>query len=188
MGYRDVFTLDAGSVPVRDLESGSARLATRMRRTPRAVEVDAAALSNWPAQPVLLDLRANREYRAAHVTGAWWTPRSRLPDVLATLAAEATVVLISDDGLLATLASDDVIDGASQPIRVLHGGQRAWVAAGLPVEEGDGRTLSKPDDAFVRPFEAADPQTAMKNYLDWEVGLLQTVLSHPAVGFGTPAA
>ncbi|CFO36224.1 sulfurtransferase [Bordetella pertussis] len=51
------------------------------------------------------------------------------------------------------------------------------------VEEGDGRPLHEPDDAFVKPFEARDRESSMQAYLDWEVGLLDAVQRHPAIRF-----
>lgn len=58
-----------------------------------------------------------------------------------------------------------------------------WREEGRPVEEGDGRPLHEPDDAFVKPFEARDRESSMRAYLDWEVGLLDAVQRHPAIHF-----
>jgi len=56
----------------------------------------------------VIDLSLSREYRAAHIPGAWFAIRARLAQALPTIPLRATLVLTSQDGVLAGLAARDV--------------------------------------------------------------------------------
>jgi 3-mercaptopyruvate sulfurtransferase SseA len=75
-----------------------------------------------------------------------------------------------------------------RPVRVLHGGYPAWVAAGLPVEAGLERATTTNDDVWYKPYDAADEAVArrhMEEYLAWEVALLAQVDRDELVTFRT---
>ena len=56
---------------------------------------------------------------------------------------------------------------------MLDGGTSAWIAAGLPVEQGETRLATPRTDRYRRPYEGTDaPAEAMQAYLDWEFGLV----------------
>ncbi len=60
----------------------------------------------------------------------------------------------------------------------------AWIAAGLPLEEGDTRLASPRTDRYHRPFEGTDsPRAAMQGYLDWEYGLVEQLGRDGTHGF-----
>jgi hypothetical protein len=119
-----------------------------------------------------------------HPAGALWAPRSRLAAALASQDAGRTLVLSAPDEGLARLAWADAAAAWPGPVRVLSGGMGAWQDAGLPVQTGEPGLLGPPDDAFVRPFEArGDVEKSMRDYLDWEVGLLDRLRDDPTVRF-----
>ena len=63
------------------------------------------------------------------------------------------------------------ITGAT--VQVLEGGTLAWIARGLPLEQGETRLASPRVDRYRRPYEGTDaPRSAMQAYLDWEFGLV----------------
>ncbi|HEV2303823.1 MAG TPA: thiosulfate sulfurtransferase, partial [Stellaceae bacterium] len=62
-------------------------------------------------------------------------------------------------------------------LAVLRGGTQAWHAAGLPLEAGFGRLLSEPDDVALSARErpAEERERHMREYLDWEVDLVNQI-------------
>ncbi|MFZ1907469.1 MAG: hypothetical protein WAU52_00165, partial [Burkholderiales bacterium] len=56
----------------------------------------------------------------------------------------------------------------------LEGGTEAWRAAGLALEQGTTRMASATDDVYYRPYDRRSQiEQAMKDYLDWEVALVE---------------
>ena len=50
---------------------------------------------------------------------------------------------------------------------------RAWVAAGLPLETGATRMADQADDVHLMPRERGmDREAAMREYLTWEINLV----------------
>ena len=75
--------------------------------------------------------------------------------------------------LLARYAATDLARLTGAEVLVLQGGTRAWMAAGLPLEQGETRLASPRTDRYRRPYEGTDnPRAAMQGYLDWEYGLV----------------
>jgi len=108
-----------------------------------------------------------------HVPGAWFALRSQLPELLPRLGAPRRLVLTCGSSLLARFTAKDIEALTTSEVWVLEGGTAAWVAAGLPVESGDTRLLSKRIDRYRRPYEGTDnAAAAMQAYLDWEFGLV----------------
>ena len=63
--------------------------------------------------------------------------------------------------------------GSEASVHVLEGGTGAWIAAGLPLEQGETRLAVPRTDRYRRPYEGTDNATAaMQAYLDWEFGLI----------------
>jgi rhodanese-related sulfurtransferase len=82
----------------------------------------------------LLDVRAASEFDNAHIRGAYNVPLDQLhehaPEVR---AASGAVILICQSGQRAQRA-EAVLRGVGMAnMRVLDGGMKAWIAAGLPV-------------------------------------------------------
>lgn len=110
-------------------------------------------------------------HRAAHIDGAIWSIRPRLSAL--SLETSRPVILIGDDATARLAASDLVARGATNIAR-LDGGPADWRAAGLTVVS----TPDNPADAdcidhlFFTHDRHAGNHAAMRQYLEWEVGLV----------------
>ncbi|GGC66441.1 thiosulfate sulfurtransferase [Chelatococcus reniformis] len=183
MGWREVRiltrppageTLVSGPRPAPVLGLESARPAT----------IDAAGLEAELAsgQVRVIDLALSRAYKAGHIPGAVHAVRARLVKAVAAAGA-APLVLTSDDGILATLASGD--PGLPAGTRVLAGGTAAWIAAGLPTV-GAPLWTDEPDDIEPKPFEVeTNLEQAMRNYLSWEIDLVDRLKLDGTLSFKT---
>lgn len=100
----------------------------------------ARLLAADPAAVRLLDVRTPWEYSTAHIAGSCNVPVDTLAEHAAEIAALAVpVVLICQSGQRAARA-DAVLRASGRPeLRVLDGGMRAWLDAGLPVNRGAKR-------------------------------------------------
>jgi rhodanese-related sulfurtransferase len=123
----------------------------------------------------VVDLATSVHYKNHHIPGAWWGVRSRLETDLSSVSLTNLFILTSPDGLLARLAVKEMeANWPDSKVRVLDGGTNAWIAAGLPTSEGMERAISEADDVWYKPYEQTDaPYEAMRDYLTWEVALLE---------------
>ncbi len=121
---------------------------------------------------VVADLDLSKRYALGHIPGAWFAIRARLDSSLAKIPAGQTIVLTSADGALAALAAAELQASAGRPVLALAGGTQAWVKAGLPLETGATRMADTPDDVFLMPRERQDREAAMREYLTWEINLV----------------
>ncbi|MEO6276083.1 MAG: rhodanese homology domain-containing protein [Rhodoferax sp.] len=149
---------------------------------------DPAQLSAWlQAGPdgttAVLDLTTSVNYVKRHIPGAWYVSRAGLVSALANIPAAHRYVLTCGSSLLARYAADLArLTGAE--VWVLQGGTAAWIAAGLPLEEGETRLASPRTDRYRRPYEGTDsPREAMQGYLDWEFGLVEQLGRDGTHGF-----
>ena len=143
--------------------------------------VEPAALRDGVAagSTVVVDLDFSRNYGRGHIPGAWFAIRSRLAAALAKLPKAEAIVLTSPDGVLARLAAAEFAGrGTAAPVRALAGGTQAWVAAGLPLEAGQSRMACDPDDVVLSARERGQGrEEAMREYLAWEINLLNDMAS-----------
>ena len=122
----------------------------------------------------VVDLDWSRLYSKRHIPGAWWAIRARIAHAMKKMPSTARIVLTSSDGVLAALALRDVRAVTDQPVFALSGGTEAWVASGLPTEEGLTRAACDVEDIRLRAREQAEnKEAAMRDYLAWEVGLYE---------------
>jgi rhodanese-related sulfurtransferase len=168
MGWREVYVLaEAGD------EAGMP--ASRLIGTPaadKAVEPSAAIAID---DAVVVDLSSSPNYRRGHIPGAWFAIRSRLERALAAIAPHGTVLLTSEDGVLASLAVADAQALTDRPVRFIAGGNAAWAAAGFPLSTAE-RMADEPLDVWLKPYERpSDNEAAMNAYLSWEVDLLERI-------------
>ncbi|MGD9033220.1 MAG: rhodanese-like domain-containing protein [Desulfobacteraceae bacterium] len=175
MGWTDVYVL-AGGMGDGPLVQGSLRSKILGFETGDTLSpLDLKAMLDSGEKLAVVDLGTSIEYKKRHIPGAWWGVRSRLDSDLAHISAMDFFVLTSPDGLLAHLAVKEI--EANRPdstVRVLDGGTNAWIAAGLPISEGMERAISEEDDVWYKPYEQTDaPYEAMRDYLTWEVALLE---------------
>ena len=188
MGLHDVHVLKPED------DNGFAGLATEQgRRQPARL-----GFAQWRTLPAgaldgmlgsddvaVIDLSRSLGFRNGHVPGAWWGVRSRLDEARATLPAAKHLVLTSPDGVLAHYAAPEAVElWQSSNISVLEGGNAGWRDAGLPFESGTERITTTPDDMWYRPYEHAEGyEKHAREYLTWEVALLEQIKREPAVRF-----
>lgn len=132
----------------------------------------------------IADCDGSLRYREGHVPGAWHVVRSRLRDHLGKIPSAELLVFTSPDGLLATYAAADAARLVKTPVKVLAGGTAAWCAAGYALEAGDARMTGDNDDVRYRALDQKNNvENAIREYLQWEVDLLNVVSSDPYFGF-----
>ncbi len=181
------------------------------------VLVEAGHDKSWPANPVLgtpptsanamdcaqllallakekvtvIDLSLSREYRKAHISGAWFAIRSRLAQAFGKIALHGEVVLTSEDGILAGLALPEASALTRLPVRYLTGGNAVWRAAGYPLSS-DLRMADEAVDVWLKPYERSgdskSAKSAMSEYLSWEVDLLPRIARDGTCRFAITAA
>jgi rhodanese-related sulfurtransferase len=184
MGWKDVFVLaEAGN------ETGRPP-APVLGEAPAALRIDSAALAELIAcnDATVIDLSLSRDYRTAHIPGAYFAIRSRLAKVLAAFPLRGTLVLTSEDGVLAGLATSEAQALVDRPVRWLDGGNAAWQAAGHPLTADDARLADEAVDAWLKPYERPNDTTkAMSEYLSWEVDLLARIERDGSTNFVHPS-
>ena len=123
----------------------------------------------------VIDLSRSPDYRKGHIPGAWFAIRSRLADALAQIPQHGTMVLTSEDGVLAGLTVEEARAFTAIPVYWLRGGNAAWAAAGFPLST-DVKMADEPLDVWLKPYERpGDPKAAMNEYLSWEIDLLTRI-------------
>jgi len=127
--------------------------------------------------PALVDLASSAEFRHQHIPGAHWGICSRLEEDLQKIASRGHVILTSPDGVSAHLTAREVKEFSEVvSVKVLEGGTRAWVEAGLQTTNGMERPISEVNDLYYKPYEHTDAtEEDMRAYLDWEVGLMEQI-------------
>ncbi len=73
---------------------------------------------------------------------------------------------------------------AGSDVKVLEGGNAAWMAAGKPTEGGSERATTTRDDVWYKPYDhASDYRKHARDYLAWEVALIDQVKRDPTIRF-----
>jgi rhodanese-related sulfurtransferase len=183
MGWRDVAVLEGGlagpleqGTPVRNL----------LGPATEPESVDAAELSRMldAGTAVVADLSLSRAYRRGHIPDSWFLMRGRMATDLAHVPFADTLVLTSEDGAQARIAAAEAQSLRLAKVCVLAGGNRAWRAAGLPMDEGTSNMASAPEDVWLRPYERGEGnREAMEGYLTWEVDLIDKLATDDEARF-----
>ncbi len=105
---------------------------------PTVTDIDPGAADRLVAAgALLLDVREDEEWVAGHAPVAVHLPMGEVPDRLAELPADRTVVCICRlGGRSGSVALH--LAGAGYDVRNVAGGMTAWAQAGLPVVDGSG--------------------------------------------------
>jgi rhodanese-related sulfurtransferase len=168
MGWRDVYVLpEAGSETASpaDIVFGAA---------PAEAAIDASKILEVDDVSVI-DLSSSPHYRRGHIPGAWFAIRGRLARALPKIPLRPTIVLTSEDGVLAGLAVEEARALTTNAVYWLKGGNAAWAAAGFPLST-DVKMADEPVDVWLKPYERPnDNEAAMNAYLSWEVDLLERI-------------
>jgi len=173
MGWPDVHVLESEAGLRR--ESGP--------RKPRVLDFTPWTSVREPAGTVL-DLSTSLRFRRRHIPGAWWVVRSRLAEATRKIDATGSITLTSEDGVLAHLAAPEAQALWPQAtVRVLDGGNAAWKGEW---EEGIERTTTAIDDVWYKPYDhGKDYEKHARDYLSWEVALVDQIKREPAIRFRT---
>lgn len=137
--------------------------------------LDAAALQRrlQAGGVSVVDVDWSRDYIAGHIPGAWYGIRSRLGEIAAKLPSSDSIAVTSGDGILARFAAADWARATSRQVFALDGGTAAWRRAGFPLESGVTRMATAPDDVRLKAREQSENvEEAMKEYLSWEINLV----------------
>jgi len=173
MGWTDVAVLVATEAD-GDWDKGphAPRVLGLEASSPPTITVPELSDRLTAGKTAVIDLDLSKRYAQGHIPGAWFAIRSRLGTALTKIPASEALVLTSSDGALARLAAAELQGNAGGPVLALEGGTQAWAAAGLPLETGPTRMADEADDAFLMPRERKDREAAMREYLTWEINLV----------------
>jgi rhodanese-related sulfurtransferase len=152
---------------------------------PPELRVDCAGLAELMArnEATIVDLSISREYLRAHIPGAWFALRSRLERALANIPLRGTLVLTSEDGVLAGRAVPEARGLTDHPLRALDGGNAAWLACGHALTD-DEPMADEAIDVWLKPYErASDRAAAMREYLSWEIDLPSRIARDGSANF-----
>ncbi|HXQ51315.1 MAG TPA: rhodanese-like domain-containing protein [Stellaceae bacterium] len=173
MGWDDVFVL-----PEEGRETGRPGPFVLGLDDEPVPAIDAAWLADLIAggDVRVVDLSTSRAYREGHIEGAWFAIRARLDVALPRVPAGGTLVLTSEDGVLARLAVGEAQALGRDPVLHLEGGNRAWAASGGALVAGAGAMADEPLDLWLKAYErASGVREAMVDYLQWEVELINRI-------------
>ena len=182
MGWEEVYVLEP--------EGADGFAGWQTERGPRKKPV--LGFSAWETTSdvqgaTVLDLSTSLRFRARHIPGAWWAVRSRLDEVKCKLQQPNSLVLTSDDAVLAHLAAPEAAAlWPGVPVKALEGGNAAWFAAGRPTEAGMERATTTLDDVWYKPYDhehGSDYEKHARAYLSWEVALVDQIRRDPTIRF-----
>jgi rhodanese-related sulfurtransferase len=173
MGFAEVYVLpEAGS------ETAAAKAALlEIELPPSSAAIDCSEMAALLAEnaATVIDLSLSRNYLARHIPGAWFAVRTRLALAFAKIPLNGTIVLTSEDSVLARLAVAEAAALTKQPIRYLEGGNAAWQSTGRPTST-EAKTADEAIDHWRKPYDrGADAEAAMREYLAWEIDLLPRI-------------
>ncbi len=139
-------------------------------------------VSALPEGAAVLDLSTSLRFNHAHIPGAWWGVRSRLEEAKQKIPPFTTLVLTSEDSVLAHLAAPEAATlWVDSRILVLEGGNAAWRGS---TESGVERATTTRDDVWYKPYDhAQDYKKHAQDYLDWEVALVEQIKRDPTIRF-----
>ena len=172
MGWKEVFVLvESGA------ETASPIPSILASGGPLGVTLDCAALKAMLErnEATVVDLSLSRDYQFGHIPGAWFAIRTRLDRALKTIPLRGMLVLTSEDGAQARLATAEAEALVSTPVCALAGGNAAWQAAGYDLSKAP-QMADEAIDQWRKPYErSGDTKAAMNEYLAWEIDLLPRI-------------
>lgn len=192
LGWDDTYVLDGGVLDLPLIAGQAPRISVPKVPTMKISEL-AARLDDaeQAADSAVLDLGTSIKYRKrGHIPGSWWGVRSRLDEAREAIGAVGTLILTSTDGQLAKLAVPEA--AALWPdaeVFALAGGNKAWRHADHQMEPGFTRPTTEANDVWYKPYDHDDGQQVaeqfMRNYLTWEIALVEQLDRDPTVSFPT---
>jgi len=103
----------------------------------RVSSVDAHQLACWieDGDVLLIDVREPHDYEKARIAGAFLVPMSRLDVRTFPRASGLKTVLVCQNGFLAPVVKDNLINAGWENVYALEGGLGGWTAAGFDVDD-----------------------------------------------------
>ena len=188
LGWSDAVVL-AGGVAGHELRTGpGSRQSVPTAPLVKVAEL-AARLDEHPDTTTVLDLGSSLKYRKrGHIPGAWWGVRSRLAQARETIGETEYLALTSTDGQLAKLAvAEAAALWADAEVVALAAGNKGWRHAEHAMEPGFDRATTEANDVWYKPYdhEGAVVEQHMRDYLTWEIALVEQLDRDPTVSFPT---
>jgi rhodanese-related sulfurtransferase len=188
MGWAEVYVLDGfDRLEKVQAESRPASLGADRVRAP-GIEPMALAQQLESNEVCVIDVGESFAWRRERIPGSRYAMRSHLRAALQVLAPDLPLVFVCSDGQLAAFAAQDALDAGRAQVAWLQGGRAGWKQAGLPMAPGrienDPLQLTPTDDMWYPPWARADQvEQAMREYLTWEVDLLEQLAREPYLQF-----
>lgn len=139
----------------------------------------------------VLDIGSSLKYRKkGHIPGAWWGVRSRLDQARSAIGETDFLVLTSTDGQLAKLAVSEAAElWPTAQVVALASGNKGWRHADQQMDPGFERPTTEANDIWYKPYDHDDPtevvEQRMRDYLTWEIALVEQLERDPTVSFPT---
>ena len=105
----------------------------------------------------VVDLSLSRDYLREHIPGAWFAIRTRLGHAFKTVPLRGTLVLTSEDGVLARLALAEAASLVEVPVRYLAGVRACRVMLRRGDRQTAGTTLAAAAARLPRLASDDDP-------------------------------
>ncbi|MGA8610256.1 MAG: rhodanese-like domain-containing protein [Xanthobacteraceae bacterium] len=180
MGYAEVFVLaDAGAETGRP----AAPMLEAERRPGAAIDLELLGELFSRNAATIVDVSLSRDYLKDHIPCAWFAIRARLAGALKKIPLHGTLVLTSEDGIVAQLTVAEAEALVDIPVRFLAGGNAAWKAAGYELS-AEPLMADEAIDQWRKPYErGGDTKAAMSEYLAWETDLLPRLARDGSLNF-----
>ncbi len=177
MGWTDVYVLDGGIGDAPLIRGRHEKNILGFEKGESLSPMELKALLDSGDSTAVVDLSTSLQYRDRHIPGAWWGVRSRLESCLTLIQAKDMLVLTSPDGLLAHLTFKEAKAACPHlTVRILDGGNHAWVKNGLPTAGGMEKAACETDDVWYKPYDSETlVEQRMRDYLDWEAELVRQI-------------
>jgi rhodanese-related sulfurtransferase len=120
------------------LRDGISALESRtdlMTGTTRVTPAEAAAALASALPPLVLDIRAPREWQKSHIDGSVNIPLNHLSERMKEVPSERPVLVHCAGGYRSSIAAGLLQQHGRTNLTELNGGLAAWEAAGLPVRQ-----------------------------------------------------
>ncbi|MBY0588843.1 MBL fold metallo-hydrolase [bacterium] len=118
------------------LRDGMAALESRPELVRVIARITAPALAEQLAEsdgPLVLDVRAQKEWQAGHIAGSHNIPLTHLRERLAEVPSDRPVVVHCEGGYRSAIATSLLTEAGRRNVSDLVGGIKAWAASQLPV-------------------------------------------------------
>ena len=119
------------------LRDGISALESRtdlMTGTTRVTPAEASALIESASPPMVIDIRAPREWQKSHLEGSVNIPLNHLIERISELPLEQPLLVHCAGGYRSSIAAGVLQQHGRVKLTELTGGLAAWEAAGLPVQ------------------------------------------------------